>query len=474
MSKLVRNILEDINLIKKYDQHAFDYIEYPHKSFWNNDINQDDIIKHFEKACLEETPIMLYVHIPFCEQLCTFCICNRQITSDYKVAEDYLYNSLFAEIDLMTKITAKFKKQFNIKEIYFGGGSPTFLKENEFKELKNKLKQLVDFKKINQFSVEIDPRRVDKNRLLFYASEGVNKISFGIQDFDIKVQKKINRLQPSSIIHNLLTNDVRKRFKSINFDLLIGLPAQTTETIRSTVNEVIKLRPDRIALAYLAYNPEHHPHQRHMMIGELLPDFFRRKEIFVEALECLENSPYVRTGFEHFAVPEDDVTKSLKKKRAYYNSFGATTGDCTSILALGRSSYSTIGENIYYQNFYEQKKYQNSLKAGLIPLHRGWILSKDDKLRRKIIKELRTYFNLDIKNLDKEYKIIFEDYFKKEIKILNEFANDELLTLGKNNIALSEAGKHFSNLVGSIFDGYIKTPRFDEKIKPNKAILNHK
>ena len=158
MSKLVRNILENINLIKKYDQHAFDYIEYPHKSFWNNKISQDDIIKHFEKVCLEETPIMLYVHIPFCEQLCTFCICNRQITNDYKVVEDYLYNSLFTEIDLMTKITDKFKKQFNIKEIYFGGGSPTFLKENEFKKLKNKLKQLVNFEKINQFSVEIDPR----------------------------------------------------------------------------------------------------------------------------------------------------------------------------------------------------------------------------------------------------------------------------------------------------------------------------
>ena len=221
MSKLVINILENINLIKKYDQHAFDYIEYPHKSFWNNKISQDDIIKHLEKVCLEETPIMLYVHIPFCEQLCTFCICNRQITTDYKVAEDYLYNSLFAEIDLMTKITDKFKKQFNIKEIYFGGGSPTFLKENEFKELKNKLKQLVNFEKINQFSVEIDPRRVDENRLLFYASEDVNKISFGIQDFDIKVQKKINRLQPSSIIHKLLTNKVRKRFtKNILLNLM--------------------------------------------------------------------------------------------------------------------------------------------------------------------------------------------------------------------------------------------------------------
>ena len=465
MNKLVKNILNDINLLKKYDQHAFDYIEYPHKSFWNNKINQDDIIKYFEKVCIEEVPIMLYVHIPFCEQLCTFCICNRQITSDYKVAEDYLYNSLFTEIDLMTKITNKFKKQFNIREIYFGGGSPTFLRENEFKKLKDKLKLLVDYKKIKQFSVEIDPRRVDEHRLLFYAEEGVNKISFGIQDFDINVQNKINRLQPSSIIHKLLTNNVRKRFKSINFDLLIGLPAQTIESMISTINEVIKLRPDRIALAYLAYNPEHHPHQRHMMIGELLPDFFRRKEIFVAALECLKKSSYVRTGFEHFAVPEDDVTQSLRKKRAYYNSFGTTTGDCTSILALGRSSYSTIGENIYYQNFYEQQKYQNSLKEGLIPIHRGWILNKDDKLRRKIIKELRTYFTLDIKNLNNEYEIIFEDYFKREIKILNEFADDELLTYDKNNIILSETGKHFSNLIGSIFDCYVKTPRYNEKIK---------
>tara|TARA_B110001454_G_C12706954_1_gene429018 strand:- start:184 stop:1596 length:1413 start_codon:yes stop_codon:yes gene_type:complete len=470
MTTSVKNILKDINLLKKYDQYAFDYIEYPHKSFWNNNISQNDIINHFEKACVEQTPIMLYIHIPFCEQLCTFCICNRQITSNYKIAQDYLENSLFTEIDLMTKITNKFKKNFNIKEVYFGGGSPTFLKENEFKSLKNKLNQLLDFSKLNQFTVEIDPRRVDENKLLFYASEGVNKISFGIQDFDINVQNKINRVQPSSLIDNLLTESVRKRFKSINFDLLIGLPAQTTDSIKSTINEVIRLRPDRIALAYLAYNPEHHSHQRHMMTGGLLPDFYVRKEIFVEALECLEKSIYVRTGFEHFAVPEDDVTKSLQKKRAYYNSFGTTTGDCTSILALGRSSYSTIGDGVYYQNFYEQNKYQNSLSKGEIPIHRGWVLSKDDKLRRKIIKEFRTYFNLDIKNLNKEYQIVFDDYFEKEITILNEFAADKLLKLDNNNIVLSENGKHFSNLIGSVFDIYNKKPRFNNKIITTKFV----
>jgi len=470
MTTSVKNILRDINLLKKYDQHAFDYIEYPHKSFWNNNISQSDIIKNFEKSCIEETPIMLYVHIPFCEQLCTFCICNRQITSNYKIAEDYLNNSLFSEIDLMTKITEKFKKNFNIKEVYFGGGSPTFLKENEFKSLKNKLKQLLDFNKISQFTVEIDPRRVDENKLLFYASEGVNKISFGIQDFDINVQNKINRVQPSSLIDNLLTENVRKRFKSVNFDLLIGLPAQTTDSIRSTIKEVIRLRPDRIALAYLAYNPEHHSHQRHMMIGSLLPDFYGRKEIFVEALDSLAQSSYVRTGFEHFAVPEDDVTKSLQNKRAYYNSFGTTTGECTSILALGRSSYSTIGDDVYYQNFYEQNNYQKSLNEGKIPIHRGWILNKDDKLRRKIIKELRTYFVLNIKNLNNEYQIEFDEYFKKEIKILKEFAGDYLLKIDSDNIVLSENGKHFSNLIGSVFDVYNKAPKYNNKITTNNSL----
>ena len=470
MTTSVKNILRDINLLKKYDQHAFDYIEYPHKSFWNNNISQSDIIKNFEKSCIEETPIMLYVHIPFCEQLCTFCICNRQITSNYKIAEDYLNNSLFSEIDLMTKITEKFKKNFNIKEVYFGGGSPTFLKENEFKSLKNKLKQLLDFNKISQFTVEIDPRRVDENKLLFYASEGVNKISFGIQDFDINVQNKINRVQPSSLIDNLLTENVRKRFKSVNFDLLIGLPAQTTDSIRSTIKEVIRLRPDRIALAYLAYSPEHHSHQRHMMIGSLLPDFYGRKEIFVEALDSLAQSSYVRTGFEHFAVPEDDVTKSLQNKRAYYNSFGTTTGECTSILALGRSSYSTIGDDVYYQNFYEQNNYQKSLNEGKIPIHRGWILNKDDKLRRKIIKELRTYFVLNIKNLNNEYQIEFDEYFKKEIKILKEFAGDYLLKIDSDNIVLSENGKHFSNLIGSVFDVYNKTPKYNNKITTNNSL----
>jgi oxygen-independent coproporphyrinogen-3 oxidase len=457
-------ILENINLLKKYDVHAFDYIEYPHKSFWGSNIQDEDVYEALRKCCLDQENVMLYIHIPFCEQLCMFCICHRQITSNYKVAVDYLSNSLFKEIELFNQISKKIGKKFNIKEVYFGGGSPTFLKEKEFLLLKDNLKKIVDFDEINQFSVEIDPRRVDEKRLLFYAENGVNKISFGIQDFDEQVQKNINRMQPSSIIKNLLTNTVRERFKSINFDLLIGLPGQTKESISKTIDTTLELRPDRIALAYLAYNPDYHPHQRHMMMKELLPDFYRRKEIFVYALEKLTNSNYVRTGFEHFAVPEDDVTKSLNKRRAYYNSFGATTGLCTDILALGRSSYSTIG-SVYYQNHYSQSEYQSKIEQGNIPIERGWSLNKDDIIRREVIKQIRTYFDINFLDIFQKFGVE-KEYFKREFEVLKEFEQDKLLNIDNSyNLKLTEKGKHFSNLVSSVFDTYIKTPRCNYEIK---------
>ena len=414
-----RLILKNINLLKKYDVHAFDYIEYPHKSFWNNSIDESEIRSRLKNIVELQTSTMLYIHIPFCEQLCTFCLCHRQITSDKKIAMNYLKNSLFLEIDLMKSIAEETGKKFNIKEVYFGGGSPTYLNEEEFLLLKNKISEIVDYKNIFQFSVEIDPRRVKEERLIFYAENGVNKISFGVQDFDIEVQKNINRIQPSQLMHNLLTTKVRNSFKSINFDLLVGLPGQTIKSINATINEVIKLKPDRIALAYLAYNPDFHPHQRHMMLKQLLPDFYERKALFVEALDVLSSSQYIRTGFEHFALPEDDVSKALKSKKTYYNSFGATTGNCTTVLALGRSSYSTIGDDLYYQNFYNQNNYEKTLQSGKIPFERGWVLNGNDILRREIIKDIRTFFELDIEKISNRHNINFDEYFKEENSRLN-------------------------------------------------------
>ena len=465
-----KHILNSINLLKKYDIYAFDYIEYPHKSFWIREIEQKKIINRLENLIINQTPTMLYVHIPFCEQLCTFCICHRQITSDSSIAMKYLNESLFLEIDLMKSISKRLKKNFNFREIYFGGGSPTFLNEDEFTILKKKLSEIINFKDLNQFSIEIDPRRVKEDRLHYYSAMGADKLSFGVQDFNYDVQKNINRIQPVSLLENLLTKSVRSKFKSINFDLLVGLPGQTLSSIRSTMLEVVKLKPNRIALAYLAYNPEYHPHQRHMMTKKLLPDFYERKELFVEAIDILLSSKYLRTGFEHFALPDDDVSVSLKKKKIYYNSFGATTGECTSILALGRSSYSTIGEDLYYQNHYNQNDYQSKLENNMVPVERGWCLDKDTILRREIIKDIRTYFTIDKNNISNKYQIDFDKYFVKEINNLKPFFNDELMFIQNEKVCLTEIGKHFANLIGSNFDVFINSKRFNDKIKYNSSL----
>ena len=222
-------VLQNANLIKKYHANlVFDYTEYPTKSHWSENFSEQD----YKNAIKEwfpnnkTKPVLFYLHTPFCEQLCNFCLCSKEITRDYGRVKDYLYNYLSKEIDLLEEHFIKNKINFNYKEIYFGGGSPTYYKEEEFKFIIQRLKKFIDFKNIGDFTVEIDPRRVDENKLLFYKEMGVNRLSFGIQDFDPGVQEEINRIQPPEVVNRVLTDKVRSAFPVINFDLLIVIHFQ--------------------------------------------------------------------------------------------------------------------------------------------------------------------------------------------------------------------------------------------------------
>ena len=324
----------------------------------------------------------------------------------------------------------------------------------EFTALLERLRDVFGLEKVEDFTVEIDPRRIQEERLDFYHSQGANKLSFGIQDFDINVQKAINRVQPSEMTEALLTPNVRSKYKSINFDLLVGLPQQTVASISDTVEKVAKMKPNRVSLAYLHYGPKHHLHQRLMLKDGLMPDFYERKELFVTALNGLTSAGYIRTGFEHLALPDDAVAKAIENKSALYNSLGSTAGETTDILAIGRSAYSTIGD-YYFQSPYDQGEYHEPLMRGKIPVLRGAHLKIDDAIRRDIIKHLRTYFEVNFDELKQKFNIDFNIYFENEKKELKEFESDGLLVLTKDSIYLTENGKHFSNLIGSIFDRYI-------------------
>ena len=251
-------VLQNANLIKKYHANlVYDYTEYPTKGHWKETFTDDDykkaIIEWFPKN--KNKPVLFYVHTPFCEQLCNFCLCSKEITSDYERVKDYLYKYLSKELDLLEEHLVKNKINFNFKEIYFGGGSPTYYREEEFKYLINRIKKLINFDNLGDFTVEIDPRRVTEDKLLFYHEMGVNRLSFGIQDFDPDVQEEINRPQPPELLHKLMTDKVRKLFPTINFDLLIGLPKQNIQTISNTIKEVVKLKPSQLQTMYVHYKP---------------------------------------------------------------------------------------------------------------------------------------------------------------------------------------------------------------------------
>lgn len=447
---------------------AFMYTEYPHKSFW--DINMKDA--DYRKALLElltsdpDVPLMLYVHILYCTELCWFCTCHiDKATKDYDLRLKYL-ETLFMEIDLLKKFLDQNSLKPNFKEIHLGGGSPTDLKMDDFDRLTEKLGLLVDIKTTDEFSIEVDPRHTTREMLRHYHENGINRISIGVQDFDPEVQKAINRIQPIELVEELMAPEIVKLFPNgINFDIICGLPHQTNETIRKTAEECVRLGPDRICLNYLHLAPEFAKHQNLMSDGKYgrpdrLPDYYQRKDLFVTALETLSDGGYVRTGYDHFSKPTDAVAKAMKEGRMRWNALGVTAGRYAGVIGVGVHSYNTIG-NHYFQNVYNVPEYQQVLARGLFPIFRGHELNQDDLIRRDVIQTLRSFFSIDFVSIDEKYSINFENYFGKELAELNDFVADELVEIKDRAIIITGKGHQFANTVCYVFDNYKKDrPKF--------------
>ena len=453
----MKKTLLNANLLKKYHQNlVYDYTEYPTKSNWNYDYGSEDYKKSLEIWLKKNknAPVMFYVHTPFCEQLCYFCLCSKEITQNYENVKKYLYNYLYKEIELLFNFLNEKNIKLNVKEIYFGGGSPTYYRAEEFKNLIDKLKGCFDFSKIGDFTVEIDPRRVDEEKLLFYNDCGVNRLSFGVQDFDLEVQTRINRVQPPELLDKLLTRKVRGKFRTFNFDLLVGLPGQTNKTMEETVDEVIKLRPPEIQPMMMHYKPQARKYMIKMLKDGPLPDFFDRKLLYATLNEKLIKAGYTHNGYESYALPSDPISKAMDEKKAYYGSIGCQKGEAINFVAVGSSAHGCLGDEYYSQNYYEQNLYKQSLDKGKFPIYRGMKLSADDRIRRHIIKTLRTYFEIDYAEIEEKFKINFKKHFDKEINNLKEFIKDDLAIVSNESISITNLGTNFSPQIINVFDGY--------------------
>ena len=458
------------NLIKKYHQDiVYNYAEYPTCDHWNYDFKSED----YKKSLVDwlpknkDKPIFFYVHIPFCEQLCWFCTCSKFITKDYEKVKDYL-KYLYKEIDLLFNFLNENKIKLNVQTVFFGGGSPTILNREDLKNLVDRLKGLFDWSKVVNFTVEIDPRRVDEDRLLYnHKMCGANRISFGMQDFDPNVQRRVNRIQPAELFKQILTKKVREAYKTIAFDLLIGQPGQTTETMSKTCDQIIELQPTLVQLSLMAYKPWVAKYQIKMVAEGPLPDFLERRELMEVIHKKLSEGGYIRVGFESYALPDAPMTKAFREGTAWYASTGHQPGGRVNYIAVGSSSKSNLGDDYYAQNFYDITAYKKCLDKGKFPIFRGMKLSKDDQIRQHATQHINSFLGMDFKYFEEKFKINPKEYFSKEIKYLGEMIKDGLVTVSDDGIKLTEIGEDFSQNIANVFDNY------DPPTKSNNERLVH-
>tara|TARA_B100002051_G_C16743259_1_gene645719 strand:+ start:731 stop:2197 length:1467 start_codon:yes stop_codon:yes gene_type:complete len=457
MIKLNKSKLSPEELQRKYHQNlVFNYAEYPTCDHWDYDFKGEEYKKSLVEW-LKKNPnenIFFYVHIPFCEQLCWFCTCSKFITKSYEPVKAYL-PYLYKEIDMLFDLLNSNNLKLNVGTVFFGGGSPTILNREDLKTLVVKLRGCFDWSNVKDFTVEIDPRRVDAERLMYNHNVcGANRLSFGMQDFDENVQRRVNRIQPFEMFEKILTEEVRNAYETIAFDLLVGQPGQTAKTMEKTCDQIIKLKPTKVQTSLLAYKPWIAKAQIRMVEEGPLPDFMERKELLDIINEKLDKAGYIRIAFESYALPSDPMVEAKKKGLVHYGASGTQRGGRVNFIGVGSSTKGNLGDEYYSQNTYSLDAYKKCIDKGIFPIHRGMKLSNDDKIRQHATQQLRTYWKIDYKDFKKRFGIDCKKYFSNEIQSLKEMEEDGLVEITDDSINVTKIGYDFAQFITNYFDVY--------------------
>jgi oxygen-independent coproporphyrinogen-3 oxidase len=395
----------------------------------------------------------LYVHIPFCESLCYYCACNKIITKHKDRAATYL-RYLTREVELHT---AHLGVGQPVSQLHLGGGTPTFLSDDELRELMHMLRRHFEFVPGGEYSVEVDPRTVDEKRLAVLAELGFNRLSFGVQDFDPAVQKAVHRVQPAQQVFDLVAAARRLGFESVNVDLIYGLPLQTPESFERTLAQVNELRPDRIALYAYAHLPERFKPQRRIHAAEL-PSGGAKVAMLSRSLDAFTDAGYVYIGMDHFALPDDALAVAKRQGRLHRNFQGySTQADCD-LIALGVSSIGRVGAT-YSQNAKTMDEYCDLLDQGHLPVVRGLALTRDDLIRRAVIMALMCQGQLQFESINLAWLVDFKKYFAAELSQLEDMQAQGLVQLSDTGIQVTAMGWFFVRGVAMVFDRYLQADR---------------
>jgi len=450
MKLLNQEVKFNSDLITKYDRPTPRYTSYPPATELKDNFDPENLKKSIVQGNSKNTPLSLYFHIPFCQSACYFCGCNVIVTQSQKPVEPYL-NYVYRHIEMVAEMLDKNRQ---VVQLHWGGGTPNYLVQNQVEALWNKINKHFTFDIDAEISIEINPRYVDKNYIMFLRDLGFNRISFGIQDFNPKVQEAINRVQPETMLFNVMNWIKEAGFESVNVDLIYGLPYQTLTTFSETLEKTIQLDPDRIAVFNFAYVPSLKPVQKNLP-AHTLPQAAEKLEIFHLTMDKLAAGGYVFIGMDHFAKPNNELTIAQRKGHLHRNFQGYTTKAGSDLFGFGITSISML-EDLYIQNHKKLKDYYQALDAGILPLEKGVSLTEDDFIRREVIMELMCEFSLSKQEISTKYNLDFDSYFTQEELELKALEQDGLLQNFPDKIEVTPAGRLLIRNIAFIFDNHTR------------------
>ena len=392
--------------------------------------------------------LSLYVHIPFCASLCYYCACNKIITGNYQKALDYL-SLLTKEVELLLPHMGQTQ---TVSQVHLGGGTPTFFKDQELVALVRMLQSAFHWQPGGEFAVEVDPRTVDEGRLETLWSLGFNRLSLGVQDFEPQVQQAVNRVQTLDSIARLMQTSKSIGFGSINLDLIYGLPFQTLESWQRTLQSVLALKPDRLAMYGYAHLPARFKPQRHIPL-ETLPSAKVKTGMLALALQSLQDAGYVYIGMDHFALPNDSLSVAKRQGRLHRNFQGYSTRPDGDLIGLGVSAIGSMGAS-YVQNARSMEEYIDMLEHDRLPVIKGLSLTRDDLARRSIIMALMCQGRVERADIEESHLLDFSNYFAKELSQLSEFAAQGMVKLDDNVIEVTPMGWYLVRAIAMVFDKY--------------------
>jgi oxygen-independent coproporphyrinogen-3 oxidase len=456
----------DAQLVRRLSKPGPRYTSYPTADRFSTDFGYRDYLQAVAGVRTRGAakPLSLYLHIPFCDTICYYCACNKIVTKNRDKASVYL-SYLKREIDMQASLFAGMN---HVSQLHLGGGTPTYLSDAQMDDLMAHLHRRFQFAPDAQgeYSIEVDPRTVDRARVHSLRRQGFNRISLGVQDYDDQVQRAVNRVQPEHETQAIIDAAREAGFRSVSIDLIYGLPKQTAMSMAQTLTKVIKAGPDRIAV----YNYAHLPHlfkpQRRIAEADL-PSADSRLDMLGLCIRRLGEAGYVYIGMDHFARPDDDLAVAQKQGRLHRNFQGYSTHADADLVACGVSAIGAVGST-YSQNVKTLEAYYARIDSNELPIERGIALTMDDVLRRCLIQMLMCHFELSVSALEQAFPIVFADYFATEIERLRVLAGDGLLTVGPEWISVTLKGRLLIRNICMVFDRYLAgdpaVPRFSGTI----------